>query len=194
MPFLGRETRQGRVLYLDCENAIGQVDTIVPQVSKCLGVPKPDDLLLWNLNDSDGTASLEDLIGEVLPSWVIIDPLNAFFQDIEASSENTTRAYQALRFIMKTHNCAITAIHHIRKPSNSVTVPSLAGPGFRDWFLQARGSRALINGSDFRLGVEAQSDTELAFRGYERVGGDAPLMKLTRVLDPDGEPQGFRFE
>jgi len=197
IPFLSRPTRQGRVLYLDCENGIAQVDGIVVQVSKCLEIDAPGDLRLWNLNDSDERPALEALIKEAEPAWVIVDPLKAFYPDIENKSENVTRAYQELRRLMQAHNCSITGIHHIRKPSDDPdrSRPPLDGPNFREWFLQARGARELINGCDVRLGVDrsgwSDDHSKLILRGFARVRGDTSPIQLIRILDDDGEPMGF---
>jgi hypothetical protein len=198
IPFLGRNTRRGRVLYLDCENGLAEVESIVWQVAGCLGITPPDDLLLWNLNDSDERPPLDRLIEEAKPTWIIVDPLKAFYHDIEHKTENVTKAYQGLRRLMQTHKCSITGIHHIRKPSehSDDVRPSLEGATFRDWFNQARGARELINGCDMRLGVDLQQragdDSKLVVRGFGRVRGDTSLIRLIRVLDDDGEPQGFR--
>ena len=199
IPFLGRKTRQGRVLYLDCENGLAQVDGIVSQVSKCLGVAAPNDILLWNLNDIDSRPSLEVLIKEANPAWIIVDPLKAFYADIENKTENVTKVYQELRRLMQVRKCSITGIHHVRKPSqdNNHERPSLDGPNFREWFFQARGARELINGCDVRLGVDltrgaAADDSKLTVRGFSRVKGETPPIRLIRILDGDGEPQGFR--
>jgi len=198
IPFLGRTTRRGRVLYLDCENGLADVDGIVSQVSAFLSVCPPDDLRLWNLNDSDAGTPLDSLIKEVAPTWVIIDPLKAFFPDIERASGDAIKAYQQLRHLMQSYQCSITGVHHLRKPSQrpDESPASLAEANFREWFYQARGPRELINGCDVRFGVDlprfAGDHTKLLFRGFGRVRGDTSLMRLVRVLDDDGEPQGFR--
>jgi len=196
VPFLGHSTRRGRVLYLDCENGIEQVDGIVGQVAKYLNVQPPEEnLLLWNLNDGE-SVSLEELIKETAPNWVIIDPLKAFFQSIEADNKDVTKAYANLRKLMQSYSCSISGIHHVKKPSQGYgdARPSLEGPDWREWFYQARGPRELINGCDVRLGVAQGNggDNRLVTRGFRRVIGEVPLTRLVRVVDDEGEPQGFR--
>jgi hypothetical protein len=196
LPFLGHTTHQGKVLYLDCENGIEQVDGIVGQVSKFLGVQPPEEnLLLWNLNDGE-SAGLEELIKETSPNWIIIDPLKAFFQSIEGDNKDVTKAYADLRKLMQSYSCSISGVHHVKKPSqgNWDARPSLEGYDWREWFYQARGPRELINGCDVRLGVAQGTggENKLVTRGFRRVIGEIPLTRLVRVLDDDGEPQGFR--
>ncbi len=181
--------------YLDCENGIAQVDTIVSQIARHLGLDAPSsDLLLWNLNDCDPGWDFEKLINETKPDWVIADPLKAFFPFIERDSKGAIDAYRILRDIMSRHHCAIDGVHHIRKPGEQ---PLWLDRGTaHPWFLQARGPRELINGCDVRIGVDRPSDHSgddvLVIRGFRRVHGEIPLQRVVRVLDDDGEPQGFR--
>jgi AAA domain len=196
-PFLDCKTRRGTVLYLDSENGIADVDVIVGQLESYLGVKVPDNFLIWNLNDVTSVPPLAKLIDAVKPNWVIVDPLKSFFPDIERSTEHAQKAFRALRTLMQQHQCAITGVHHVRKPSDNgpLVRPSLEDSNFRDWFLQARGAREIVNGSDVRLGLDltaAQDDSRLVFRGFGRMRGDTGLMRLERVVDQDGEPHGYR--
>lgn len=195
VPFLGHSVNQGRVLYLDCENGVGQVDGIVSQVSRHLGCNvAPEGLLLWNLNDCNEKYTLDSLIQEAKPSLVVVDPLKAVFPDLEREPKNTIAAYQQIRHIMATHHCSLVGVHHVRKPGE--TPLALDKGSVQPWFLQARGTRELINGCDVRIGVDrcslAVNGDTLVMRGFSRVEGEIPLQRLLRVLDEDGEPQGFR--
>jgi hypothetical protein len=199
IPFLGREVKPGTVLYLDSENGIAQVDLVVSQLAKHLGLSAPpENLLLWNLNDCTEVWSPAKLIEEAKPSLVIVDPVKVFYPKIESSTDDVQSAYRQLRQIMSTFGCSIVGVHHIRKPSQaSGEGPmSLEKANLGDWFLQARGARELINGSDIRIGVDlpshAQNDNTLVVRGFVRVSGEIPPMRLVKVRDGDGEPQGFR--
>ena len=95
-PFLGRPVRKGRVLYMDSEDGLAQVDDLVRQLSKHLGIDGPlNDLLLWNLNDlPDGFGKegrkLDDMIKAAKPDLVIMDPLNAVFAGIERDNSTTS--------------------------------------------------------------------------------------------------------
>jgi hypothetical protein len=208
VPFLGRPISKGRVLYLDFENGLGDVDDLVGRLSRHLGLAdKPEDLLLWNFNDAppkwDPTL-LGSMIRDAKPVWAIIDSLGAFAPDIEEKAGNVTRVYQEFRQSIR-EGTSITGVHHLRKPSSK---PDEAPPPLQDdphrWFLQARGSRALINGCDVRIGVDhcrgakqisgvdgRLRDVALVMGGFGRVRGNIPTTFVARILDEDDEAVGY---
>jgi hypothetical protein len=207
MPFLGHFATQGRVLYLDFENGLSDVKGLLSRLSGYLQLDDiPEDLLLWNFNDLNGEWSPDDLanmIRHVRPSWVVIDSLTAFAPDIEERPSNATRVYQEFRKIAREHHTSITGVHHIRKPSSKreEAPPPLEEDPHR-WFVQARGSRVLINGCDVRIGIDLHrkrranllpdtSEVSLVIGGFGRVRGMLPTMFVARVLDEDGEALGY---
>ncbi len=109
-----------------------------------------------------------------------------------------TRVYQDIRKIIRESAAAITAVHHPKKPSAKAeeAAPSLE-ENPHGWFLQARGSRVLVNGSDVRIGIDrpsrASPDSEaaLVIGGFGRVCGNIPTIFVRRVLDEDDEPLGY---
>jgi hypothetical protein len=202
LPFLGLPTVQGKVLYMDSENGQLQVDDTVTRVAKHLGLAAPPDgLLLWNLNDcpenfGEPRSKLASMVNAAQPSLVIIDPINSVFTDIENDSTATIGAYQELRAIMGKTGCSFVGVHHIRKVNSQMPPDPLDREGdSRSWFLQARGARALINGCDIRLGVDVakryQDESALVLRGFGRISGHIPLLRLARVVDADGDPIGY---
>jgi hypothetical protein len=207
--FLGCRVTQGRVLYLDFENGLGDVDDMVNRLSLHLGLTGvPENLLLWNYNDASPRwepAQLASMIREAKPAWVIIDSLGAFAPDIEEKSSNVTRIYLEFRKSVREWGTSITGVHHLRKPSSK---PGEAPPPLEDdphgWFLQARGSRALINGCDVRIGVDHSRgakqfegldgrpcEVALVIGGFGRVRGKIATTFVARVLDEDDEPLGY---
>jgi hypothetical protein len=202
MPFLGRQTSQGRVLYLDFENGLAQVDELIGCLARHLGLAEiPECLMLWNYNDAPPTWRTEDLaamVSDAQPTWVIIDSLSALFPEIEEKASSVTRVFQYFRKIAREHHAAITGVHHLKKPSNK---PEQAPPPLEEnphgWFLQARGSRVLVNGSDVRIGIDrpsigsASREIALVMGGFGRVRGNIPTTFLSRVLDEDEEPIGY---
>ena len=105
---------------------------------------------------------------------------------------------------MKDCGTTVIGIHHIKKPSED-SPKSLDGPDFRKWFLEVRGPRALINGSDVRLGVDTPdgrtlssqdaSESEklaLILRGFGRIRGDIGPIYISRAFDDQGDPLGYR--
>ena len=204
VPFLGNKTRPGRVLCLDFENGLAQVNEMVSRLTQHLELEKePENLLLWNFNDYSSEYSRHtvlDMIREFEPKLAIIDSLTGYHPEIEEKNALAMRCYQEFRKIIQECGCAIIGVHHIRKPSDNPNFrpKPLEDATLRHWFNQARGPRALINGSDVRLGVDEPhlgslpQEVALVMRGFERVRGEIPFFYLARVLDDDGEPLGYR--
>ena len=179
IPFLGNDVKRGRVLYLDFENGLEQVGQMIGQLMKYLKLPKaPKGLQLWNYNDcSEGWSKddLESMIKDSKSDLVIIDSLTALYPDIETKNDTAKALYQNFRRLMRTYDVSILGVHHLKKPSENpkASKPSLEGDDWRNWFLQARGARALINDCDIRLGVDLprkkfKKEAALAARGESR--------------------------
>lgn len=208
--FLGHKVQQGRVLCLDFENGLGQVDAIVSSLSRYLGLSEPPkDLLTWNVHYSSSNygqpgATAYEMIQDVKPSLVTIDSLTAFHPDIEEKNATATGVFQRFRKLIRDTDASIIGIHHRKKPSDFS--PLLEDESPRPWFTGARGASALINGSDVRLGVDVPSfrreleaedsntreEVAMVFRGFGRVRGEIPLNFLSRVYDESGEPLGYK--
>jgi len=202
IPFLGHQTSQGRVLYLDFENGLGQVDDLIGCLARHLGLSGiPEDLMLWNYNNAPPSWKSEDLaamVSAAQAAWVIMDSLTAYAPEIEEKASHVTRVYQSFRKIIRESEAAITGVHHLKKPSAKAeeAAPPLEEDPHR-WFLQARGSRVLINGSDVRIGIDRpsrasnNSEVALVIGGFGRVRGNIPTTFVSRVLDEDDEPLGY---
>jgi hypothetical protein len=184
------------------------------QMSDYLKLPTPPsrtDLILCNANDvppeweSDGHRAI-DLICDVKPDLVIIDSMTAFCPDIEEGNSIATRKLKELRGAMRTTGCSINLVHHVRKPSDAPGYQQerLQDGDLRRWFLQTRGPRSLINGSDLRLGVDVptaarsapggeqnNSEPALVLRGFRRLEGEIPTIYLARFFGEDGAAIGY---
>ena len=211
IPFLGLPTQKARVLYLDFENGLQDVHGLISRLSTYLGLTAPpSELALWNINYSSpnwgqyGHTAL-DMIRDLKPGLVFMDPISAPYPEVEMKNDAATRLYQDLRTVIRDCGCSIVNLHHRRKPQSArpgdtVVVQSLDDDGHpRGWFLQARGSSVLVNGADIRLGVDipgmrgaAQSEIVLVMRGYGRVRGEIPTLYLARVKDDRDEALGYR--
>jgi len=198
IPFLGRRTRQGRVLVVDLENGQGQVLAMLGQFASHFKVPLPGDLRLLNANDvppewgSPGH-TLFDLINDLKPDIVFIDSLGSAFPEIESTNEIANKKFKQLREVISTSGTSILLVTHTRKVSNDPKREpvSLQGGDVRRWFHETRGARSIINGSDVRLGVEGHSHADLLLRGFRRVDGELPALLLKRVRDEDGKPIAY---
>jgi len=209
IPFLGKPVIRGRVLYIDFENGLGNVDDLVSQLAIYLGVPADsENFLLFNFNDAPPNwkpSDLEDMVACFKPDWIIIDPIAAHTPEIEAENKCVTRLYQTLRGIAKDHFTTVTMVHHPRKESTQQGVaPRDIEQDVQGWFQQARGPRQLINGADIRIGIDkcrrADVWTELDGRsvevalvlaGFGRLRGNIEPMYLGRVLGEDDKPMGY---
>jgi len=203
VPFLERPVRQGRVLWMDCENGLGQVDGMLDKISKFLGLPQaPADLLLWNLNDAGEDFGapghqFEDIVRRHDPDWVLIDTLKTMFVGVESKNETAAECYRFLRKLMSEVQCSITGVHHPRKKGELRELESLETTSDpRGWFDEASGAKSLITNCDVRLGIDkpVSRNSDLAIRGFERVTGEIPLILVSRVLDEQSEsPVGYRL-
>lgn len=98
---------------------------------------------------------------------------------------------------------AFLLVHHIRKPGE-LGVSTLDDTPALEWLNQACGARALINQTDFRLGIDrrvgpmttlnstASEQMALVIRGHIRVRGDFGPVHLSRVYDDHGAERGYR--
>jgi hypothetical protein len=206
--FLGRKVKQGRVLVMDYENGLGQVDDMVSAITKHLGVSMPtENLLLWNFNDcpsrfgQSGSTAI-DLIRDAKPCLVILDSFTAYRPDIEESNPGATTEIKRFRVLNREYHSSVLGSHHLKKPTDFA--PSLEDVKPRSWLLQARGAGALINATDVRLAVEeprrskplqgaggTQEEVALVMRGFARVRGEVPVTYITRTFDEDGRPLGY---
>lgn len=200
VPFLGRRVRRGRVLYIDHENGVAQVHGLVSRISSHLQLPKPpDDFRIWSANDSETPIDLVAVCEEFRPSWVIIDPLSLMWPSAERDNPSAAQVIKSLRQLMGKHHCVVTMMHHLRKPSDNPKAKRepLETAESNTWFHQARGPSVFINNSDVRLGIDRPAPClnkdHLIVKGFERVNGEIPIIRLCRVRDQDGEPIGYKL-
>jgi len=207
-PFLGRETRRGQVVIADFENGLGDIDELVEQVSRYLGLSAPpEDLLhLWTLNDCQplyGQAghTLLDMLRDVKPALAIIDSLASYRPKAEELNSDSTAMLQEFRGLARDCGTAVLLVHHRRKQPRKAdeSAGPLESANLRQWFQDSRGASALVNGSDARLGVDlpdvsagAKDEVALVLRGFGRLRGEIGPVYMARDADEVGEPAGYR--
>jgi hypothetical protein len=205
--FLGLETRRGRVVLGDFENGIADILELLERLGGYLRLPKlPDDLYVWTLNDSSpryGEAghTLMNMLEDVSPDLVIIDSIGSYMPRAEEKNSDAALMLQQFRCLARDHSTTTLAVHHRRKQPRKAdeSAGPLESANLRQWFQDARGASTLINGSDVRLGVDEPSlgavgkdDSALVFRGFGRIRGEIGPFFLTRDVDEDGDPVGYR--
>jgi len=136
----------------------------------------------------------------VRPDLVIIDTLSGMFPLAESKNEAANATYARLRGIMQQRQTSFLSVHHLRKPNEERGAVRLEDGDLKSYFNQVRGASSLINGCDIRLAVDApgassflsgNDEVALVVRGYGRVSGEFPTMRLARAHDDDGEPIGY---
>ena len=194
VPFLERPVQQGRVLFMDAENGQVEVRKIIDAHCGFLNVDFGDSLRFWNFNDTPN-GDYASVIKATRPDWVIIDPLKAMYPGIETDNTKALAALKNLRELRRDVGCAVTGVHHIRKPSEGQFLDLETG-SLREWLLQARGPRELITGTDVRFGIDYSSsggENVLVLRGFERVIGETPAIRVARMMDEDANPIGYQL-
>jgi KaiC/GvpD/RAD55 family RecA-like ATPase len=207
VPFLGLDTTKASVVICDFENGIVDILELLDRIAAYLGLAGlPDNLYVWTLNDCleryrQSGHTLIDIIDDVKPALAIIDSIGSYLPEAEEKNSAATRMLQEFRSLARDHGTTTLGVHHRRKQSRKPN--ESAGPiesaNLRDWFQDARGASTLINGSDYRLGVDEpflgatdKADLSLVLRGFGRIRGEIGPLYLTRDSDEDGDPIGYR--
>jgi len=197
-PFLGLPTKFSKVLYLDYENQFADVDSILTQQCRHLGLNAiPARFLLWTLAADPEQEIVEQVIDNFAADLVIIDCLRTFNPLMETESSKAVEQIKRLRAIASQNGTAFLLVHHLRKHANAIG--SLEDGRPLDWLRGAAGVRAIVNQTDSRLalarrGREKESD-DLVLSGHLRVRGEAGPYLVRRQRDAHGEPAGYeRFE
>jgi hypothetical protein len=166
-------------------------------------VGPPPDFYHWSLygQNSLNLLSVKEALTKTIaftrPLLFIVDPMRAFFPRTETGGEETTTTYSFQRGLSKKYGCAWADLHHMRKrDKNPFCAPDLADDPMT-WLQEAAGSRALVNNSDLRLGIEAVtsslSGADLLVGGFRRGAGKLPAFLLGRVFDEGDEPMGYEL-
>jgi hypothetical protein len=194
--FLGRPTRQGRVLIVDYENGLHQMEVMLRQFSKYYNAPLPKELILLSANDAPPQwespgYTLIDAIEHIRPDVTFIDSLGSAFPAVESKNENANAKFKQLRQVISLTGTSIQLLLHPPKQSGRRPEDQperLEGGDLRKWFhQQTRGARALINTPDLRLAMEEHSRGMLLLRGFRRVEGEIPEIIFKRKLDANGK-------
>lgn len=218
-PFIGEQSYQTDVIYLDFENSRAQGDEIEERLCTFLGISKtPDSFTRWHESDcveKFGTAgyTLDDIIKDWASAssnprkLVIVDPYRYWRMEIE-NPKLADQELQAIRGIARKYRTAILGICHPRREPTGKKDHDVLNPAVtlesnsRGWIMaKSRGSGNLISNSDVRIGFDIcacplpnEGGAERrAIGGYRRVKGAFGPIHLEKVFHPeDGEPMGWQ--
>jgi hypothetical protein len=194
LPFLGIQTVQGRVLYLDYEDDINQMILLAETISHKLGLPGPPDTFqFWSPAMSESESDPLKLIRVFRPDLTIIDTISAAYPKAEIQNDSVTDLYNECRET----DSAVLFVHHLKKDSSDEDSSfdlDLDRPTTVRDFQCVRGASALYNNAYLRLKLirARKNDDDWAFivRGYRRGQGHIPTLSVGRVVNENGEPVG----
>jgi hypothetical protein len=203
--FLHFKTNRTKVVYVDMENGLRQVERIAQRVSKHLGLESVPENFQFAVGDSIcNDFDLGKMLMKEKRGLVIIDTLRSFKTEAECKSTSSATFLKQLRGLARTHGCAFVVVHHLKKPSKEFPGPALEDCPVLEWLNEASGSRALVNQTDTRIALarpkrtnagtgEDSYEVALVMKSNTRVEGDYGPLFVARDFDPDGEPIGYRL-
>jgi hypothetical protein len=193
IPFLGLQTVCEPVLYIDYENSMIDLGDTLSNLSTFFGRPLPDTFKV--LHFPLDHLAIEKVIKEMKPKLVIIDALRGFDPKAEMESAAMSVMLTRLHKIAVEYHCTFLILHHIRKPDTKTPPKALSeiDGSFIAWSLQASGTRALVNQTEARFGIEEYTvgDASLIMRGFFKLKGEVGPWKIRRVFDSQESPLGY---
>jgi hypothetical protein len=158
----------------------------------------PPGVLVFSNNafpEQYNLVGLEQRIKVFRPGVVFIDPVVHFFPNLEDNSEAVDHAYSLLRRWHKQYDAVFVLVHHLTKSlhDNPNYEPLHKWyPSPRGWFDYARGSGAIVQYADVRVGFDTSDARVLHVGGFKRATGNLPLVWMDRAMDPDdGRPLAY---
>lgn len=198
IPFFGRPTASGRVLYCDSESSIFDFHVLITRLSAFLGLTAPPpNFFVWS--PTWGTTPSPGDLGEQLfarvrdlqPALVIADPIRIFWPEADQKSDVMARLIGRIRVTLAPWSGTWLMIHHRRKSGRDDHPVSLSEDPHR-WMATAAGNYSLINHTDARLGVDVgRGDADLELGGFLRGRGPYAPVPLLREFNTDGDAIGY---
>lgn len=197
-PWLGWPVRKpGRVLYLNGEMSPHPLVALWERLVAHIGFPGCRDGLYvhnpeWGhaaTTAAWGPDDLRDLVRQVAPTLVIVDPLRVFFPEAEVDQ----KAFERLRLWARSLDCCVLVLHHRRKQDQVNGVASLESDPLT-WLQETAGLSHIINLTDARLGIEPPQRAnmgDLVLAGTLRSLGAMVPRYLFRSLGTDELPVGY---
>jgi len=200
LPFLNLPTRQGRVLWVDYENAFTGLDSVLDTLCSYLQIPGVGENFRILLQPD--RAQVEEEIRLWKPAIVYVDALRGY--DSDAELKNSAAAHlinQCQKMCSLSPGLSWEFIHHPRKTqqqTDALSMPEdlLTCKNVLTWLEVAAGARALINQTSTRIGIETykggHNDVELILRGHYKLRGNFGPIYIARDYNDEGDPIGYR--
>jgi hypothetical protein len=209
IPFLGLQTRPGKVLFCDAESAGSHFVGYIRSLESFLGVETDEDAITYYMANfqqvaeapvSDFEVRLAEKAALVQPKLIIVDCLRPFWPEAETKSDIAARVIRNLRALATKLGAAIVIVHHRRKEARlqkGVEAPNLEA-NHREWLNEAAGTRTLINQTDCRLGIDIARgagadypEETYCIAGFSKHEGDILPFYFARQYDDNGRPRGY---
>lgn len=194
IPWLGMKTSRSTVMYLDFENGPIDSQALRESVLQHLQIPCPENFLsCYHVSDMN---HLTRIVDAAKPSLIVLDTLRSFDPSAEENNTKAGNFINSLRAIARPNRTAFLFIHHTKKQATGFLSggANIEGDSIVQWLNQACGARALVNQTDFRIGVDktSKAGASLVVRGHVRVRGEVGPIYLARAFDDAEEPIGYR--
>jgi hypothetical protein len=193
--FLDRETRRGRVLIVDYENP--DILDRLDEIGTYLNVPLPMDEEWLRVIQHPTQADVLAAIKHFQPLLVIVDGLRGYDARMEKNIDGTAaEVLNRCQAEAMNHGLSWLFIHNVRKTSEDFKV-DLFDPNtpVMHWLETVAGSRALINQTSVRIGVDQikkiKGEEVLGIRGFFKGRGEFGPIKIGRKFDENGQPVGY---
>lgn len=204
-PWLGREVRQGRALYLSAEDDRDELHRRLDTVSAAEGIPLADldalryeslageDALLatlgkgGNLEPTDLCQRLDRTLGSLRPALLVADTLADLFPGNENDRAQARQFVSLLRHLAIEHGCAVLLLSH---PSLTGLSSGTGSSGSTAWSNSVR-SRLYLS-RVVQDGYEADTDARVLSTkksNYGAAGSEIALRWRGGVFVAD-EPEG----
>jgi hypothetical protein len=195
IPFLGRETRRGRVLIVDYENP--DILDRLNDIGGYLKIPLPMDEQWLRVVQNPTQKEVLAAIEHFHPLLVVVDGLRGYDSRMEKNLDGAAaEVLNRCQVAAMTHGLAWMFIHNVRKASEDFKV-DLFDPSIRvmEWLETVAGSRSLINQTFVRIGIEqvkkVKGEEVLGARGFYKGKGEFGPIKIGRKFDDNGQPIGY---
>lgn len=210
-PFLGLQTQQGKVLYIDAETSEEACYEYFRRIGAFLGMKPGENTPFhvhsvnwspWPIAGEHHTSRTKRLIETLQPDLVIFDCLRPLWPQAEKSSEEAQAFWAYQRELINTYGVATLTVHHIRKPQQDSKTGRTLGVriqdpgGAREWLNNAAGSGALITQAESRIAIDfwhSSEEDKLVIGGFTKARESMTPLQAERVYSDDREPLGYRW-